>query len=584
MARGFLAGAIWGLVVSGVGAGVLSVAMGPPANRPPRPEMPIATDPVAEAVDSLGERAAPVTRAPQSNAPDIAEETAARSDPAPATKGADSASETGSSEDTAAAPDARAEDSQARAEEPPVETAPGATSEDAETPPPAHRPAEEQGVAPSAAGPTLAAPSLVEGSAPDTNPLQRPDPIPMPDAPDAPGASEAARLAVGGDAPVQPGLPALPPEAPLAEAQPSLSTDPAQPPTPTQDSGLAPEPEPQPVTEPTPEVAVEAPTGEAVSEKPEMPVISPEEAPPAGAALPRVTTLVPGRPAEPLPSDGPSVGTPASSLVTRAPEDTPQQVAEPASPGIGSAPDSRLPVITEDAPAATPDTGASPLQLYAAASDLAPGDAAMSILLIDDGTGPLGPETVEAFPFPVSFAIAPSHPDPASAAEAYRARGFEVLALAALPENATPSDTEIALEGALSTVPGAVAVLESADLALQHNRAISEQAAEFLADSGHGLVMMPNGLNTAEALVRRAGVPSLTVFRDFDGKGQEPRVMRRFLDQAAFRARQDENVVMLGRLRADTVSALLLWGLQDRANSVALVPVSALLLRQARQD
>ena len=575
MARGFLAGAIWGLVVSGVGAGVLSVAMGPPANRPTRPDVPIATDPVAEAVDSLGERAAPVTGEPQSDAPVTAEETAERLDPAPATKKADSASEAGSSEDTAAAPETRAE-------EPPVETAPDAISEKAETPPPAHRPAEEQGVAPSAAGPTLAAPSLAEGSAPDTNPLQRPDPIPMPDAPDAPGASEAARLAVGGDAPVQPGLPALPPEAPLAEAQPSLSTDPAQPPTPTQDSGLAPEPEPQPV--PTPEAAVEAPTGEAVSEKAEMPVISPEEAPPAGAALPRVTALVPGRPAEPLPSDGPSVGTPASSLITRAPEETPQQAAEPASPGIGSAPDSRLPVITEDAPAATPDAGASPLQLYAAASDLAPGDAAMSILLIDDGTGPLGPETVEAFPFPVSFAIAPSHPDPASAAEAYRARGFEVLALAALPENATPSDTEIALEGALSTVPGAVAVLESADLGLQHNRAISEQAAEFLADSGHGLVMMPNGLNTAEALARRAGVPSLTVFRDFDGKGQEPRVMRRFLDQAAFRARQDENVVMLGRLRADTVSALLLWGLQDRANSVALVPVSALLLRQARQD
>jgi len=31
-------------------------------------------------------------------------------------------------------------------------------------------------------------------------------------------------------------------------------------------------------------------------------------------------------------------------------------------------------------------------------------------------------------------------------------------------------------------------------------------------------------------------------------------------------------------LRADTVSALLLWGLQDRANRVALAPVSAVLM------
>ena len=34
---------------------------------------------------------------------------------------------------------------------------------------------------------------------------------------------------------------------------------------------------------------------------------------------------------------------------------------------------------------------------------------------------------------------------------------------------------------------------------------------------------------------------------------------------------------MVGRLRGETVSALLLWGLQDRAGSVALAPVSAIL-------
>jgi hypothetical protein len=40
---------------------------------------------------------------------------------------------------------------------------------------------------------------------------------------------------------------------------------------------------------------------------------------------------------------------------------------------------------------------------------------------------------------------------------------------------------------------------------------------------------------------------------------------------------------MLGRLRAETISALLLWGLQDRAAQVALVPVSAVLRRGAGQ-
>ncbi|EPX78130.1 yibQ protein [Salipiger mucosus DSM 16094] len=120
-------------------------------------------------------------------------------------------------------------------------------------------------------------------------------------------------------------------------------------------------------------------------------------------------------------------------------------------------------------------------------------------------------------------------------------------------------------------------MLENPGQGLQSSRAVSDQVAGYLADTGHGLLMQPSGLNTAQSLALRAGVPSATVFRDFDGSGQDPRVMRRFLDQAAFKARQEGAVIMLGRLRADTVSALLLWGLQDRAGSVALVPVSTVL-------
>jgi polysaccharide deacetylase 2 family uncharacterized protein YibQ len=67
------------------------------------------------------------------------------------------------------------------------------------------------------------------------------------------------------------------------------------------------------------------------------------------------------------------------------------------------------------------------------------------------------------------------------------------------------------------------------------------------------------------------------VFRDFDGAGQTPKVMRRFLDQAAFRSGQMGAVIMVGRVRPGTISALLLWGLQDRASRVALAPVSASL-------
>ena len=85
-----------------------------------------------------------------------------------------------------------------------------------------------------------------------------------------------------------------------------------------------------------------------------------------------------------------------------------------------------------------------------------------------------------------------------------------------------------------------------------------------------------------EAVAVAIGPRSLRVdVRDLDAEGQDARVIRRFLDQAAFRARQESGVVMLGRVRPDTISALILWGTANRAGQVALVPVSAVLRGEA---
>ena len=72
-------------------------------------------------------------------------------------------------------------------------------------------------------------------------------------------------------------------------------------------------------------------------------------------------------------------------------------------------------------------------------------------------------------------------------------------------------------------------------------------------------------------------MPAAAIFRDFDSKGQTSTVIRRFLDQAAFKAGIEGSVIMMGRMRPETISALLVWGLQDRASQVALAPVSAVL-------
>ena len=99
--------------------------------------------------------------------------------------------------------------------------------------------------------------------------------------------------------------------------------------------------------------------------------------------------------------------------------------------------------------------------------------------------------------------------------------------------------------------------------------------------SGHGLVTFPRGLNTAQQIAERDGVPSALVFRDLDGDGQDGAAIRRTLDQAAFRARQGGEVILVGRAQPETITALTEWALGNRAASVTLAPVSAVIAPQS---
>ncbi|WP_113913262.1 divergent polysaccharide deacteylase family protein [Roseovarius dicentrarchi] len=242
-------------------------------------------------------------------------------------------------------------------------------------------------------------------------------------------------------------------------------------------------------------------------------------------------------------------------------------------PSLAAGPATPDPVPAEDAVPAQ-----SAIIAHAATFDNPEGKPLMSIVLIDDGTSPIGLEALEAFPYPLSFAVDAAWPSAAEAMRRYRDAGFEVLAIADLPAGADARDTETTMQTVEAAVPEAVAILEGTGAGLQISRESSEQLAPILLASGRGLVLYSKGLETAPKLIAREGVPVATIFRDFDAKDQSATVIRRFLDQAAFKAGRDEGgVIMLGRLRADTISALLLWGLQDRASRVALAPVSAVL-------
>ncbi|MEM9852879.1 MAG: divergent polysaccharide deacetylase family protein [Pseudomonadota bacterium] len=248
---------------------------------------------------------------------------------------------------------------------------------------------------------------------------------------------------------------------------------------------------------------------------------------------------------------------------------------------VDDEPASATPTIAAGAAPDPNDT--RPISVFSARADWpGPDDRPLfSIGVIDEAGDAALLGALGSFQGPLTFAIPGDAPQAAEAMAAYRAAGYEVALLADLPEGAQASDVEQAMAGYLETVPEAVAILDGTFSGFRGNRRIAEQISEILVETGHGLLTFDQGLNTAAQLADRAGVPTGVVFRDLDDRGQGNTVIRRFLDQAAFRAGQDGQAILLARLRPETISALLIWHQQERASRVNLAPLSAVLLAGA---
>ena len=204
----------------------------------------------------------------------------------------------------------------------------------------------------------------------------------------------------------------------------------------------------------------------------------------------------------------------------------------------------------------------------------------MGIILIDDGSMSGASAAVAALPFDVTVVLDPTTVGVIERLATYRAAGIEVGVQSALLLNATPTDFEIALEATFATLPETVLLLDAGDGGLQNDRAVIEQAMERLAKDGRGIVVVSKGLNMALRAAEQVDVPAGVIFRDLDAQDQDARVIWRSLDQAAFRARQESGVLLLARVRPNTISALVLWGTANRAGQVAVAPVSAVLSGQ----
>jgi hypothetical protein len=310
---------------------------------------------------------------------------------------------------------------------------------------------------------------------------------------------------------------------------------------------------------------------------------------PESAAAPSA----PQAPAEPAPQPSPEPSQPEAPGAEDAPEapdadDTNERVAVGRAPGDLSqlAPEirtNRLPAVgagaaPEQEAAAAPADSLPPIRRYAAEVDLPPDSPRLAIVLVDDGTLEFGAEALAGFPFPVSVALDPARPDAAEAMAAYRAKGIEVLAMADLPEGAAPQDAEVASGVWFDVLPETVAVLEGRPGALQQDRALAEQVAGILAESGRGLVLHAQGLNTGLALAERAEVPAATLFRSLGGAGEDAGAMQRALEQASLRARSEGAALVTAPLRAEVLPVLVSWGVGNRDAGLALAPASAVLL------
>lgn len=633
MSRGFLSGLIWGGVTGAAALAVGSLIAPLPSERM-APAMPEATVPQDTPATAAPEIAAPETAAPAQAA---AEPTATE----PATPGAEAPALAAPPAPEAqpvapSAPAAPAEVPMAAAE--PAQTAPapdteaplpgpGAQATDAasapvtvtvtgtETAPDAATTAAPEGTPEVAqigvpagsefnrplpdldptlpatdAAPTAEAAPVVEVPSPATAPVladtgsaARPDPaVTVADAPAAPPADSAAPPAVTG-----------------VEGAPAASLAPA-PDAPT------PEPAPQPGELPPPPPLDQAALDEAARIAAGALPLSPLEpaTPPATADAPAAEPPATEPPAAEPPAEVAAVPPEAAPAVTPTPEPTPTPDPAPATtarpvPGMpGTVAGVRInrpdpvgdPAAATDAPVTDPaaetatliltDEDLPAVERFARPFENPEGRPLFSVLLIDTGNPDVDRAAIAAAPFPISIVVDPAAPDAATAARIYREGGQEVLMLASgLPAGATAADLEVVFQGLADLLPEAVGLVDTAEGVFQGDRTLSTQIAAVLKDRGMGMVTYDKGLNSADQVAARDGVPAARIFRSIDAGDENAATISRYLDRAAFKAAQVGRVTVIGHTRPETVAALMQWTVEGRSASVALAPATAAMAR-----
>ncbi|RED13228.1 divergent polysaccharide deacetylase family protein [Pontivivens insulae] len=347
----------------------------------------------------------------------------------------------------------------------------------------------------------------------------------------------------------------------------------------------APRPAAPTVDDPLRSAALETPTGTDLgglsTDNPER-VRAPVREPTSGLGAPAPTeqaTVSPSLPAT-TPSVEPTRPTPGlitargSELIRGSIPDVDSADPPPApfelpdvAPAVEAVPDSQRPVLVNAAP--FEDDRSRPL---------------LAVVLIDDGTSENIAGALTAVSLPVTFALAADLPNVEERANAYRASGFEVLAL--MPDDLAEDLETLELDafnrriaGVLASVPGAVGLMDREGGVLSANAGVGSAAVDYLALSGHALLVHPRmGLTQLDQVARSSGVPSVAVGRDVS-TAEGALAVGSTLRRSAVDARSNGTSVVVGSINDTTLSTIVTWALATENRTVALSPLTAVLNR-----
>ncbi len=207
----------------------------------------------------------------------------------------------------------------------------------------------------------------------------------------------------------------------------------------------------------------------------------------------------------------------------------------------------------------------------------------MSIILIDNGEFPDLRPGLTGLTAPITFGVNAAISDPQKVARDYRGAGFEIAAV--LPGSgrlglvADLPEEEVApmLARVLDRVPVAATVIDPIGGPLAKDRGIANAVLDALAVTGHGLLThRGNGLNNVPIIAGEKGVPSELVYRVIDAEPGAANISLE-LERAVLDASRSGHVIVVGRVRQETVTTLFSWLLGSGAREVTIAPASAVL-------